>query len=177
MIRAGAIGGACLLCLTSIGLVQGCSADPKRGYSFSSAHSDSIRTVAVPVFKNVTYSKTLEVQLTEAIISEIRRTTPWSVTSPEAADAVLTGTLTESSMRAMSIGQQTGIVEQMAIKLTVDFDFTDNRTGKDMVSRRRFSGVSSFVPAQPAQENLQTGQNAAVQELAQDIVAELRADW
>jgi hypothetical protein len=173
----GGLGGLLAAGLVVAGITGSCSTDPRRGYSFSSAHSKDIRTVAVPVFKNTTYSKAVEVSLTEAVISEIRRTTPWSVTSSEDADAVLTGTITESSMRPLSIGRQTGIVEQLAVKLTVDFDFTDNRTGKDLVSRTRFSAVSSFVPAQPAGERLETGQNAAIQDLARDIVAEIRADW
>ena len=160
-----------------LGHLAGCSTDPTRGYSFESAHSDSIRTVAVPVFKNTTYSKALEVSLSEAIISEIRRTTKWSVTSPDAADAVLGGTIIESKMRAMSTGRQSGLVQQMALSITVDFDFTDNRSGKSIVSRRRFTGTSSFVPAVPAAERLETGQNAAIQELAEDIVAELRSSW
>jgi hypothetical protein len=154
-----------------------CSSDPTRGYSFTSAHSDSIHTVAIPVFRNDTYSKSLEVELTEAIISEIRRTTGWSVTDADSADAVLTGMITETRMRPLSTGRDTGLVEQLAVRVTVDFDFTDNHTGKALVSRRKFSGVSSFVPARPAVERLETGEHAVIAELAQDIVAELRSEW
>lgn len=160
-----------------LGLLAGCSSDPSRGYSMSSAHSGAIRSVAVPVFRNDTYTKAMEVELTEAIISEIRRSTPWTVTNTDGADAVLRGTIRTSDMRPMSIGRETGLVEQLAVHLSVDFDFTDNRSGKSIVSRRRFQGVSSFVPARPAAERLETGQHAAIQELAQDIVAELRSDW
>jgi hypothetical protein len=167
------IGGALGLALG----VGSCSTDPSRGYSLSSAHSSSIRTVAVPVFKNITYSQSLEVELTEALISEMRRTTRWKVTSSDSADAVLTGKITESEMRTLSIGRDTGLVEQVAIRVTVDFDFTDTRTGRPVVSRRRFSGMSSFVPARPAAERIETGEHDVVQELARDIVAELRSEW
>lgn len=154
-----------------------CSSDPSRGYSFTSAHSESIRSIAVPVFKNSTMTKAIEVELTQAILSELRRTTPWAVTGTDGADAVLTGTLIESRLRPLTTGRNTGLVQQMAVVLTVDFDFEDNRTGRTLISRRRFSGVASFVPARPAAERIETGQHAAIQELAQDIVAELRSDW
>lgn len=155
----------------------GCASDPTQGYSFRSTYGESIRTVAVPVFENRTYAKGIEVALTEAVIKEIQRSTPWAVVPREQADSVLAGSITDSSLRALSTSRRTGLVQEMAVKLTVDFDWTSSRTGQVLVSRRAFDAVETFVPARGTGERLELGEAAAVQEMARDIVAELRSNW
>lgn len=136
-----------------------------------------MRSVAVLLFENRTYSKGLEAQLTEAVIKEIQRSTPWVVTSRQNADTVLTGTITSARLGTMSIGRVTGLVLEQAVAISVDFDWKSSVTGRTLVSRRSFEGLGSFVPAQGTQERIELGQSATVQELARDIVAELRSNW
>lgn len=153
-----------------------CSSDPTRGYSFKSTYQGG-RTVAVPVWENQTYSQGLEVALTQAIVSEIQRTTPWLVVPPDRADTVLSGVLTQSQLRPLSTARGTGLVQELAVALSVDFDWRSNRTGESLISRRDFQAVQTFVPALGTGERIELGQTAAVQELARDIVAELRSNW
>lgn len=164
-----ALGAALLLC--------GCSSDPRTGYSFQSTFDDTITSVSVPMFGNRSYSYGLEQQLTEAIIAEIRRSTPWRVVEGSASQATLSGVITRSELRKVTTGRTTGLVETQALVLTVDFDFRDARTGKTLTARRSFSAAESFVPAQGVNERLGTGEAAAVQSLAQAIVNELRSGW
>jgi hypothetical protein len=133
--------------------------------------------VAVPLWENRTFSKGLEVQLTEAIVKEIQRATPWVVTGRDNADTVLTGVIVDTRLRAMSIGRVTGLVMEQAVEISVDFDWRSRGTGKVLTSRRSFEGLGSFVPAHGTQERLELGQAVTVQELARDIVAELRSNW
>ncbi len=158
-------------------MLSGCASDPTQGYSFTASHDDTIRTVAVPIFANPTYSHGLEVELTDAIIKEIQAKTPWRVTSGGAANTTLSGTLTDSRMKRLAIGRGTGYSQELAVELVVDFDWKDVRTGKTLVSRRNFVASESFVPATPANERIEAGQHAAVQRMARDIVAELRSNW
>jgi hypothetical protein len=153
-----------------------CASDPARGYSFKSTYLGG-RSVAVPVWGNETYSQGLEVALTQAIIAEIQRTTPWLVVPPDRADTVLSGVLTRSQLRALSTARGTGLVQEMAVSLTVDFDWRSNRTGESLVSRKDFQAVQTFIPATGTGERIELGESAAVQELAHDIVAELRSNW
>jgi hypothetical protein len=155
-----------------------CASDPTQGYSFTSSHDASIRTVAVPIFQNPTYSRGLETELTDAIIKEIQAKTPWRVV-PEGsgANSTLTGKLTESRLRRLSTGADTGYAQELAVELTVDFDFKDARTGKTILSRKGFTATDEFVPASPANERIEKGEHGAVQKLARDIVAELRSSW
>lgn len=166
---AAAVCGAAIL--------AGCSSDPTQGYSFTRSHDASVRTVAVPMFQNPTFSRGLEIELTDAIIKEIQAKTPWRVTGEGAANTTLSGTLTNSRLQRLSTGRGTGYAQELAVELTVDFDWKDARTGKTLVSRRAFTASEAFVPASPANERLEAGQHAAIQRLARDIVAELRSNW
>lgn len=164
--------------------VSGCASDSTKGYAFGSTFDDSIRTVTVPIFGNKSFSRGIEIQLTDAIIKEIHATTPWRVVTGDSdvgggggGQASLTGTITGSELDKLSTGRGSGLAQEVSVKLTVDFDFKDNRTGRVLVSRRSFVASESFIPAQGVGERLEAGQHAVVQELARDIVAELRSSW
>ena len=169
-----------LLCAALAGaasVFSGCSSDPTQGYAVTRAYRNDIQTVAVPVFNNVTFARGMEVRLTESVIGEIRRQTPWKVADPSSAQTTLTGTITSSEMRVNSLGQSSGLVEDQVVIVNIDFEWKDNRTGKVLVARRQFQAVQSFVPAQNVLERVELAQNATVQELARDLVAELRSSW
>ncbi len=155
----------------------GCSADPTRGYSFASAHDVQVRTVTVPIFANESYSSGLEVRLTEAIITEIRRATPWRVVESANAATTLSGSIDGVEMTRLTNRRETGLIQEQALQVTVSFDWVDNRTGETRVSRRGFTAISSFVPHYGVGEPIEQAESGAVRELARDIVAELRADW
>ncbi len=154
-----------------------CASDPSEGYSFSSSHATNISTVHVPMFKNPTFHRGLEVELTDAIIKEIQQSTPWKVTSDAVAETSLGGTITDVSMRRLSANRDSGLAQELAVSITVDFDWIDARTGKTLASRRSFSASETFVPSHPVGERLEVGEHAAIQQLARDIVAELRSGW
>lgn len=157
--------------------LPGCASDPAEGYSFSSSHSESVRTVHVPMFRNPTHHRGLETELTDAVIKEIQRSTPWRVADESVAETSLAGTITEVSMRRLSANRDSGLAQELAVSMTVDFDWVDVRSGKPLVSRRSFSASETFVPTKPVGERLGVGEHATIQQLARDIVAELRSSW
>ena len=67
---------AIFLAIVALVLLSSCASDPSRGYSFASTIPGSGQTIAVDVFDNYTFSKGVEVELTEAIIKEIELKTP-----------------------------------------------------------------------------------------------------
>lgn len=164
-----------LACLV---LLQGaCASDPSKGYSFAPAHDHDIKTIAVPILDNETFSTGTELLLTEAIIKAIQQTTPWRVTSSAAADSTLTGTITKVGFNRLSRTPGTGLAQEVALELAVDFDWTDNRSGRVIASRRSFSAVATFIPDRGVGERLEVGQFGAIDELARRIVDTLRDDW
>lgn len=166
-----------LATFAACGQLGGCASDPTTGYSTHSTYDESVRSVAVPVFDNTTYNIGLEAMLTEAIIKEMRLVTPWVVTSPGNSETTLSGSITRSDLISYSRESQIGLVQEVGVRITVSFDWVDNRTGKTLVARREFTATEPFVPSRPAGERLAVGEQAAIQELARDIVAELRSNW
>lgn len=163
--------------LAGAGVLSACSSDPSKGYSFSSSFDQSVRTVHVPMFSNATFHRGLEAELTDAVVKEIQTTTPWKVTDAAVAETTLAGAITAADMRQLSSNRASGLAQELALVITVDFDWRDSRTGKVLTSRRSFSASETFVPTKPVGERLEVGEHAAVQQLARDIVAELRSGW
>jgi hypothetical protein len=157
-------------------MLGSCSSDPTQGYSFTAARSDSVHSVAVPVFENHSYQHGLEQQLTEAIIKEIQRHTGWVVTSSGRAQTTLTGTIAEVQLRSLTTSANTGLVLEQAYEMTVNFEWKDS-SGKTLVARKSFKAMETFVPALGTSERLELGEHAAVQEMARAIVNELRSTW
>lgn len=177
MIRAGVCMSTLAVSAVALLALPACSSNPREGYSFSSTYRTDISSVSVPVFDNQTFSYGLEAGLTEAIVSEIRRSTPWKVTDAEAAQTSLKGTITSVDMSRLSTARDTGLVEQLAVTITVEFTWKDNRTGRTLVARQNFQGSGTFVPAGGYRERLAVGEDDATQRLARDLVAELRSAW
>ncbi|MFN0134469.1 MAG: LPS assembly lipoprotein LptE [Phycisphaerales bacterium] len=175
---ARVLAGASAAMVTVLaGVGTGCSSDPTRGYSFASTRSEQVRTVAVPIFDNQTFHHGLEADLTDAIIKEIQRTTRWVVVPTEKAQTTLTGSITSAELRQLSTSSSTGLVQEVGMELSADFDWRDARTGTFLVRRRGVKSLESFVASRPTNERIDLGRHASAQELARVIVSELRAAW
>jgi len=155
----------------------GCASDPRAGYSTASAYDEEIRSISVRVFENSTYEHGLEVYLTDAIVKEIHRTTPWRVVSEELAETVLSGAVTDVRLRRVSRDRRSGLVQEMAYEVVTDYDWRDRRTGRVLAARRNFRAADAFVPALGVNERIDIGAQGAVEALARDIVASLRTQW
>ena len=157
--------------------VPGCASDPRLGYANVTSHNASVASVSVPVFENITHYHGVETQLTQALMRRIQRTTPWELRSGAAADTTLTGAIVAVTLERLGQDRVTGLGNEMAVDIAVDFRWVDNRTGKSLVARRNFRGSSTFVPAQGVREPIDTGLQGAVESLADGIIAQLRSDW
>ena len=160
-------------------VVGGCASDPHRGYAFTSREFPSgVRSVCVPVFGNVTMQPGVEARVTEAVIKQIQATTPMRVVQrADGADSTLAGVVTDVQMRRLSLASATGLVQEVALTVTVDFEWRDNRTGKVLAARKRFSASDSFVPARPTGERVYVGESAASERMARDIVGVMGSAW
>ena len=154
----------------------GCASDPAEGYAMGSGHRADVRSVRVPVWENRTFVPGLEAQLTEALIKEIQRSTPWVIVS-SGATTTLDGTITAADRRKLGTDSTTGLVQDMAVDIAVDFAWTNNRTRKALIERRHFRAQGSFIPTRGVGEPLEVGQLDAIEALARDIVNELRSNW
>jgi hypothetical protein len=166
-----------LLFASTLVFLPGCAASPNQGYAFDSTFDESMSTIAVPIFQNETTSRGIEVQLTEAVIKQIQQRTPWRLSTGDRADTTLVGVVTGSSLRTLSDDPQTGLVQEQAVQLTIRFEWRDNRSGDVLVARDAYSASAVFHPSRAVAERLELGQRSAIQELAEDIVSEMRSGW
>lgn len=155
----------------------GCASSPESGYAMKSPYRTDIRTVEVPIFRNDTFEPYLEEALTDAIIKEIHRVTPWRVTSDDGAQTVLTGAITDVQMRKLSTQDESGLTQELAVEIAVSFEWKRRSDATVLVARRNFRAADPFVPGNPVGEGREIGRRGAVDELARAIVAELRSSW
>jgi hypothetical protein len=118
-------------------LTTGCSSFDEftvLGYKPGPQFDRSIRTVRVPVCENKTFVRGLEIELTEAVIKEIEKRTPWKVVQ-EDADAELRLTILGLPKRVI-LPNQLNEVRQAELTLSVEMAWYDLRTCPDLPSRR-----------------------------------------
>ena len=65
----------------------------------------------------------------------------------------------------------------MMVRVRVDFEWVDLRTGKRIVAREGVESSAVFIPSYPAREPLELGRFAAAGALARDLVGSMRSDW
>ncbi len=155
----------------------GCASDPTQGYSTASVFPTSVSTVAVPIFENRSFVRDVEFELTDALIKEIESRTPYKVVPASRADTILSGQIRRVELDQLSKSPLTGLSEEVIVSVTIDFQWKDQRTGRTLVERGSFTGHGLFVPSRPSSEPIELGEFAAVQQLARDIVAEMRSQW
>jgi lipopolysaccharide assembly LptE-like protein len=146
-------------------------------YSLSNNYDDSIKTIAVPIFQNDTLERGLELQLAESLNKQIKSRTPWTLAKTGRADTTLVGVITSHSLGQLSRVPGAGLAQEQTVSITVRFEWRDNRTGDIIVARSRYTATSAFVPQRGINERIEHGQREAIEELATDIISELRQSW
>jgi hypothetical protein len=139
------------------------------GYTTRPPYPSHIHTVYVPIFQSDDYRRGLEFQLTEAVVREIERSTPFKVvSSPEEADSILEGRIkfVEKDVRVENPDNEP---RQIQLAMRVEVTWKDRRTGEVL---RRGRTSSSAVPVTRAvQYAPELGQSFAT--AAQDVVDQL----
>jgi hypothetical protein len=106
-----------------------------------------IRTVYVPIFKNRTYRRGIEFDLTRAVVREIEAKTPYKVVSTSGADTELSGTII--SLNKLVINRdQLNEIREAETTLTVEIIWKDLRT-QEILSARRPPVISPSIPGIP----------------------------
>jgi len=166
-----------LVAFTLLLPIAGCTSNPSQGYASGAMYSSKFRSVAVPLFKNNGTDRAVQFQLGDALVKEFEQMTPYKVTSEGRADTVLRGTITAVTMNMVSQSLGTGLPEEMAFGVTVDFEWLDMKTGKPIVSRAGFKSTAVFVASLPNNQPIDLARFAVAQQMARDIVASLQGDW
>jgi hypothetical protein len=157
----------------------GCAA-----YRFGSASlfRPGIRTVHVPVVRNETFRHDLGVRLSEALVKEIERRTPYKVTGDPNADSTLTCRVVSESKRVLT---ETGTDDPRALDAAVAVRATwTGRAGELLMQNSvipsgdlaiSFGQDARFVPE--AGQSIDSATQVAIENLAERIVSQMEMRW
>jgi hypothetical protein len=166
-----------LICAIFSGILVGCASSPNEGYAAASSYSSKYRSVALPIFRNQSFMRGFELDLANALVSEVESSTPYKVRSEATADTVLRGTLVSIDLVELSKDPATGLANEMMVRVRADFEWVDLRSGERIVAKEGVESSALFVPSYPAREPLELGRFAAVEQLARELVSAMRSQW
>jgi outer membrane lipopolysaccharide assembly protein LptE/RlpB len=145
------------------------------GYSAGNIADGSGRSLAVPLFRNQTYRRDLERDLTRNVQEEIRSRTRFNLTDESSdPDLVLRGKLLDVSEQVLS-ERSRGRIRESSVIITVSVRVEDRRTGEMRVEEVKLSERQSFAPVKG--ESVRTAEVAAMRNLAERIVYTLSSGW
>jgi hypothetical protein len=121
------------------------------GYTTEPNYNTKYHTVYVPIFKNLTFYRELEFQLTRAVVREIEAKTPYKVVgNRDTADTELTGTIVNFNKVLLSRNQLNEVREAQTI-LTVEVIWKDLHTGEPLTQPRP-RGIETYPDLPPGTE-------------------------
>ncbi len=163
-----------------LAVVSGCA-----GYQVGNAplYRPDIQTVYVPMFQSSSLRPGLGERLTEAVIKEIELRTPYKVVgSPDKADSILTGRIVSETKRTV-VENPYDDPREIATRFQVEVQWIDNR-GRSLTAEETVPvppeltsvvAEATFVPE--VGQSLATAQQAAIQQLASQIVGMMENPW
>jgi len=144
-------------------------------YQWHSLYRQDIRTVAVPIFRNKSYTRGMEFQLTKAVINYMESSTPYKVVARDKADTILEGEITDVRSKTISTDSQSTLPQEQSITVNVNFVWKDLRSGRILAQQKGFEQDAMYYPT--LGESSYVGKQSGVEKLAMAIVQELQADW
>lgn len=129
----------------------------------------SVRTLAVPTFKNKTYEPRVEVLLADTLIKQLQQDGTYTIVSDNTADAILSCTLTRIERRSLrSVQNNVLATSEFGITLEVTYEVVDRVTGIKLMDGRVRGNASFF-----ADNDLQTTERQALPIAARNLSIEL----
>jgi hypothetical protein len=169
---------ACCLLATGCGYHQNNDVEAGQqagNYKWSSLFREDISTVSVPVFENKDFRRGIEFQLTNALVKQMEAKTPYRVAPREKADTILEGEIISTDLNTLSRDVRTAVPQEQLYTVTINFRWTDLRSGKIILERRNFQQTANFYGT--VGEGEFVGSQNAMEKLALEIVNQMEADW
>ena len=147
-----------------------------------SLYPADVETIYVPVFDSTSFRRDLGERLTEAVIKEIQRRTPYTVVSDPNADSTLTGRIFIENKHLL-LETREGDPRESEVGLQVQVSWI-SRQGNPIheipvipipADCVNVSATSGLVPE--VGQSVATAQQKAIVRLAQQIVSLMEARW
>ena len=113
----------------------------------------SVRTLAVPTFKNKTYEPRVEVLLADTLIKTLQEDGTYTIVSDDTADAIMNCTLNKVERRSIrSVQNNVLATAEFGLYLDIAYEVTDRVTGS--ILKRAESPVDRHSLAIPISRQL-----------------------
>lgn len=168
-----------LACAAILCGLTGCA-----GYQVG-AHSlyrPDIRTVRVDVSESDSYRRNLGERLTEAIVKELERNTPYKVVRSSPADSVLTGRIV-SDRKQVIAENVNDEPRDVGTNMVVRVNWHDRRGGAILQDASFVLSPLSFVAQESADyipeggQSVSTAHQETISRLARQIVSQMESPW
>jgi hypothetical protein len=142
-------------------------------FGAGSLYRPDIRTVGVQIFESHSYRRYLGERLTEAVVKEIERRTPYKVVDAGRADALLTGVIRES--KDVLVESHTDEPRQGRIFLGVQVTWAGRQMTLPLPAiTTEVNAEGIFVPE--VGHSIATAQQRAIERAAREIVNLMEVD-
>jgi len=153
------------LALGSIALLSGCV-----GYTWGTSVPEEYRTVAVPVFENLTEVSEMGPTVTQYTLREFQREGSFKVVRPDDAALEVQGVIRKMTRHGIAYDRARGMrASEYRYEILADVAFVDRRKGKVLLERKGLKGETTFL----TQNDLLTGQKNAAARIAQDLARQI----
>jgi outer membrane lipopolysaccharide assembly protein LptE/RlpB len=162
MTASDRVRGAGMLVLAAVVIaLAGC------GYTVGGTLPRHIQTVGVPVFRNRTAEPAVEALITRAIVEAFSTNGRLRVVSPDAADAVLDGEVTEYQLVSIAFDPRANVREYRLV-VTLNVRFRDVRENRILFEQAALQERADFRVVSAVSETISL-EEGAVRAAAVDI--------
>lgn len=117
-----------------------------------------IRSIAIPTFQNDTYEPRISVLMADTLIGQMQEDGTYRIVSDEVADAILYCNLIGfRRTQARPVPNNILASREFLIRLEVEYELVERRTGKPLAAGRVNSSTSYFID-----RDLQTDERQAI---------------
>ena len=147
-----------------------------------SLYPSEVHTVYVPIFKSSSFRRNLGERLTEAVVKEIERTTPYKVVNDPNADSILSGSIVQEG-KTVLIPDLSGDAREVQANINVQVSWVDrkgrmlrdNKAFRSLGNRRRQRHRQTSWPRSVSRSPPPSKQ--AICRIAQQIVGLMEKPW
>ena len=151
--------------LGAVMLTAGCA-----GYTWGVSVPREYRTVAVPVFENLTEAAEMGPAVTQYTLREFQREGTFKVKRTGEAAIEVQGVVRRMVRGGVAYDRGRGMrATEYRYMIVADVSFVDKLNGKVLLERRGITGETTFL----TQNDLLTGQKNATARIAQDIARQI----
>jgi len=137
----------------------------------------SVRTLAVPTFKNNTFESRIEVLFADTLVKKLQQDGTYRIVNTEQADAVVYCTI-EKIERGSLRSVQNNVYATSEFRLTVQarYEVVDVGTGR-VLMQGQVVGNTSFFSGNDLQTLERQGLSNAASDLAENLTTRLTEGW